>query len=147
MKRTTPKVWTLQKGHAVQEFASLNAMTLILRTNPKDEKAIKEFTDIAAYLHGSLAFALELDPSLPRKGSIGPEITLYKSFGWEKFPFLGGTISKNQITKFIQALWKPLIPDLNQQNYPTYMEVFESLFPSQPYAGAIPVIDFLARKI
>jgi len=136
LKKSTPNVWTLQKGPEVQEFVSLNAITLILRTNPKDEKAIKEFTEIATYLEGSLSFALEFDSSLPKKGSIGPEIVLYKSFGWEKFPFLGGTISKNQITKFIQATWKALIPDLNQANYPAYMEVFARL-PSPLYPNHI----------
>lgn len=123
IKKTTPHVWALQKGREVEEFVKLNAITLILRSSPKDEKAIQEFTKFAGPFRESLSFAIEFDSSLPRKGLVGADITLYKSFGWEKIPFLGGTISRTQLTKFLQEMWKPAIPDCNQDNYPTYMEV------------------------
>jgi len=143
VKKTTPQIWELQAGSEVEEFVKLNAITLILRASPKDEKAIQEFTKFANTLKDSLSFAIAYDSSLPRKGLVGPDITLYKSFGWEKVPFLGGTISRTQITKFIQEMWKPTIPDCNQDNYPTYMEVFVSHFP-QTYQS--PIIMSIANK-
>jgi len=129
IKKTTPHIWTLQRGPEVEEFVKLNAITLILRASPKDEKAIEEFTKFAAPFKESLSFAIEYDSSLPRKGLVGPDITLYKSFGWEKVPFLAGTISRTQLTKFLQEMWQPRMLDCNQDNYPTYMEVFISHSP------------------